>query len=40
MNGKDKGKKGMVKKCIRKMNRVVVEGVNLVKKTKPTVLFE
>eukprot|EP01091_Cochliopodium_minus_P016522 TRINITY_DN6224_c0_g1_i1.p1 TRINITY_DN6224_c0_g1~~TRINITY_DN6224_c0_g1_i1.p1 ORF type:complete len:209 (-),score=71.79 TRINITY_DN6224_c0_g1_i1:71-697(-) len=33
--GKDRGKKGTVKRCIRGLNRVVVEGVNLVKKQVP-----
>ena len=32
LNGKDKGKKGKVLKIIRKSNRVIVEGLNLVKK--------
>jgi ribosomal protein L24 len=29
-SGKDRGKKGTVKKCLRSVNRVVVEGINLV----------
>jgi len=34
--GKDKGKQGKVKRVLPKTNRVVVEGVNMVKKhTKP-----
>lgn len=37
--GKDKGKKGEVLKAIPSENRVVVQGVNIVKKhTKPTQL--
>jgi large subunit ribosomal protein L24 len=32
LNGKDKGKKGKVLKIIKKSNRVIVEGLNLVKK--------
>jgi large subunit ribosomal protein L24 len=32
LNGKEKGKQGTVKKVLRKTNRVIVEGVNLVKK--------
>jgi len=32
LNGKDKGKKGKVLKIVRKSNRVVVDGLNLVKK--------
>ena len=32
--GKDKGKKGRILKIIRDKDRVVVEGVNLVKKAK------
>ena len=34
LNGKDKGKKGKVLKIVRKSNRVVVDGLNLVKKNK------
>jgi len=35
--GKDKGKQGKVKRVLPKTNRVVVEGVNMVKKhTKPS----
>jgi len=37
ITGKDKGKQGKVKKVITKTGRVVVEGVNMVKKhTKPS----
>jgi len=37
ITGKDKGKEGKVKKVLPKTNRVVVEGVNMVKKhTKPS----
>jgi len=37
LTGKDKGKNGKIKKINFKTNRVVVEGMNLVKKTqKPT----
>ncbi|HEY3364601.1 MAG TPA: 50S ribosomal protein L24 [Symbiobacteriaceae bacterium] len=37
ITGKDKGKKGKVKKVLTKTCRVVVEGVNMVKKhTKPS----
>ncbi len=32
LNGKDRGKKGKVLKIVRKSNRVVVDGLNLVKK--------
>jgi large subunit ribosomal protein L24 len=32
LNGKDKGKKGKVLKIIKKSNRVIVEGLNLIKK--------
>lgn len=36
ITGKDKGKEGKVKKVLPKTGRVVVEGVNMVKKhTKP-----
>lgn len=36
ITGKDKGKQGKVKRVLPKTNRVVVEGVNMVKKhTKP-----
>jgi transcription elongation factor len=35
IEGKDKGKVGVVKKCLRKQNRVIVEGINLVN----TILF-
>ena len=31
--GKDKGKEGKIIKTLRKENRVVVEGINMVKKT-------
>ena len=31
--GKDKGKEGKIIKTVRKENRVVVEGVNMIKKT-------
>lgn len=31
--GKDKGKEGKIIKTLRKENRVVVEGVNMIKKT-------
>jgi large subunit ribosomal protein L24 len=33
--GKDKGKKGRILKILKKRNRVLVEGVNLVTKSKP-----
>lgn len=37
ITGKDKGKQGKVQKVLPKTNRVVVEGVNMVKKhTKPS----
>jgi len=37
ITGKDKGKQGKVMKVLPKANRVVVEGVNMVKKhTKPS----
>ena len=37
ITGKDKGKQGKVQKVISKTGRVVVEGVNMVKKhTKPS----
>ncbi len=37
ITGKDKGKQGKVKKVLPKTGRVVVEGVNMVKKhTKPS----
>jgi large subunit ribosomal protein L24 len=37
ITGKDKGKQGKVKKVLSKTGRVVVEGVNMVKKhTKPS----
>lgn len=37
ITGKDKGKQGKVKKVIAKTGRVVVEGINMVKKhTKPS----
>ena len=37
ISGKDKGKQGVIKACEPKKSRVVVEGVNVVKKTlKPT----
>jgi large subunit ribosomal protein L24 len=37
ITGKDKGKQGKVKRVIPKTNRVVVEGINMVKKhTKPS----
>lgn len=37
ITGKDKGKQGKVKRVIPKTGRVVVEGVNMVKKhTKPS----
>jgi len=37
ITGKDKGKEGKVKKVLPKTGRVVVEGVNMVKKhTKPS----
>ena len=37
ISGKDKGKKGKVARVLREADRVVVEGVNLVKRhTKPT----
>lgn len=37
ITGKDKGKQGKVKRVLPKTNRVVVEGVNMVKKhTKPS----
>lgn len=37
LSGKDKGKTGKIKQIFRKRNRVLVEGVNIVKKTiKPT----
>jgi large subunit ribosomal protein L24 len=37
ITGKDKGKQGKVKKVLPKTNRVVVEGVNMVKRhTKPS----
>lgn len=37
ITGKDKGKQGKVTKVLPKTNRVVVEGVNMVKKhTKPS----
>lgn len=36
-SGKDKGKKGKVKKIFSKQSRVIVEGINIVKKTvRPT----
>ena len=31
VDGKDKGKVGVVKQCLRKHNRVIVEGINLVR---------
>ena len=34
LTGKDKGKEGVIKKAYPKTNRVVVEGVNVVKKHK------
>ena len=34
MAGKDKGKRGRVLKILREKDRVVIEGANLVKKTK------
>lgn len=37
ITGKDKGKRGKITKVLPKANRVVVEGVNMVKKhTKPS----
>jgi large subunit ribosomal protein L24 len=37
ISGKDKGKKGKVARVLREVDRVVVEGVNLVKRhTRPT----
>jgi polyphosphate kinase 2 (PPK2 family) len=33
MRGKDAGKQGVVRKVLRRQNRLVVRGVNLVKKT-------
>jgi len=37
ITGKDKGKEGKIKKVLLKTGRVVVEGVNMVKKhTKPS----
>lgn len=37
ITGKDKGKQGKVKKVLPKTGRVVVEGINMVKKhTKPS----
>lgn len=37
ITGKDKGKQGKVTRVVTKTNRVVVEGVNMVKKhTKPS----
>lgn len=37
LSGKDKGKKGKIISCLPKDGRVVVEGVNIVKKhTRPT----
>jgi large subunit ribosomal protein L24 len=32
LTGKDKGKQGVVKKVLRNKNRLVVEGVNIIKK--------
>ena len=32
ISGKDKGKEGLIKKVLRAENKVVVEGVNIVKK--------
>ncbi len=37
ITGKDKGKEGTIKKTLAKENRVIVEGVNMIKKhQKPT----
>lgn len=37
ISGKDKGKRGVILKAIPKQNRVIVEGVNIVKKhVKPS----
>lgn len=37
ISGKDKGKQGVILKALPKQNRVIVEGVNIVKKhSKPT----
>ena len=37
INGKDKGKEGLIKKILKADNKVVVEGVNMIKKhIKPT----
>ncbi|WP_075434120.1 50S ribosomal protein L24 [Buchnera aphidicola] len=35
--GKDKGKTGIVKKIYRQINRVIVQGINLVKKHKKSI---
>ena len=36
MRGRDRGKQGVVQECLPDKSRVIVEGVNLVKKhTKP-----
>ena len=32
ISGKDKGKEGIIKKTLKNTNKVVVEGVNIVKK--------
>ena len=32
MAGKEKGKTGVVVKCIRDQNRIIIDGLNLVKK--------
>ncbi len=32
--GDDKGKTGVITKCLPKLNKVIVEGVNIVKKHK------
>jgi large subunit ribosomal protein L24 len=34
ISGKDKGKEGKITSVLRKENKVVVEGVNVVKKTR------
>ncbi len=36
ISGKDKGKEGTITKTLTKDNRVIVEGVNMVKKTPKT----
>lgn len=41
LSGKDKGKKGKILRLIKKSNRAVVEGINIVKKhQRPTQKFQ